>query len=67
VSSGIGGTLRFIGILAVLMLGGLALLAVFDLVSRDILQDWAVKLVLAAAVAVAVTVAIAALARRGSD
>lgn len=61
------GTLRLLGIIAVSLLGGLALLVVLDVLPRELLQDWAVKLLLVIAILAVVTLVVALLARKGPD
>jgi hypothetical protein len=59
------GTLRLIGMLAVVLLGALAVLVVLDLVPRELLQTGAVKLLLVLAIVAAVALVVALLARKG--
>jgi len=59
--SGLGGTLRSIGVLAVLALAGLAALVVLDVIPREQLAEWGTKIGLLAAIAVAAAGGIAAL------
>lgn len=58
-------TLRLIGILAVVLLGTLAVLVVLDLVPRELLQAGAVKLLLVLAIVAVVALVVALLARKG--
>lgn len=60
------GTLRLLGIVAVVLLGSLALLVVLDILPRDLLQTWAVKLLLVTGILALVALVVALLARRGS-
>lgn len=64
-SNPILGTLRLIGMLAVVLLGALAVLVVLDLVPRELLQTGAVKLLLVLAIIAAVALVVALLARKG--
>lgn len=59
------GTLRLIGMLAVVLLGALAVLVVLDVVPRELLQTGTVKLLLVLAIVAAVALVVAALARKG--
>ena len=65
-SNSIAATLRLIGMLAVVLLGALAILVVLDIVPREFLQTGAVKLLLVLAVVAAVALVVALLARKGS-
>ena len=56
---------RLLGMLAVVLLGALAVLVVLDIVPRELLQTGAVKLLLVVAIVAAVTLVVAVLARRG--
>jgi hypothetical protein len=58
-------TLRLIGMLAVVLLGTLAVLVVLDIVPREFLQTGAVKLLLVLAIVAAVALVVALLARKG--
>lgn len=58
-------TLRLIGMLAVVLLGALAVLVVLDIVPREFLQTGAVKLLLVVAIVAAVALVVALLARKG--
>ena len=64
-SNPILGTLRLIGMLAVVLLGALAVLVVLDLVPRELLQTGAVKLMLVLAIVAAVALVVVLLARKG--
>lgn len=58
-------SLRLLGMLAVALLGALAILVVLDIVPRELLQTGAVKLLLVVAIVAAVALIVALLARRG--
>jgi hypothetical protein len=60
------GTLRLLGIIAVVLLGSLALLVVLDILPRDLLQTWVVKLLLVIGILALVALVVALLVRRGS-
>ena len=64
-SNSVLATLRLIGMLAVVLLGALAVLVVLDLVPRELLQTGAVKLLLVLAIIAAVALVVALLARKG--
>jgi hypothetical protein len=64
-SNSIVATLRLIGMIAVVLLGALALLVVLDLVPREFLQTGAVKLLLVLAIVAVVALVVALLARKG--
>lgn len=63
-TSGIAGTLKSIGVVAVLLLGLLAAGFVLDLVPRDVIGDLATKVVLLAAIVAVVAFLIGALVSR---
>ncbi len=65
-SNSIAATLRLIGMLAVVLLGALAILVVLDIVPRELLQTGAAKLLLVLAIVAAVALVVALLARKGS-
>lgn len=64
-SNSVLATLRLIGMLAVVLLGTLAVLVVLDIVPREFLQTGAVKLLLVLAIAATVALVVALLARKG--
>lgn len=64
-SSNVLAVFRLIGILAVVLLGALAILAVLDILPRELLQSWGVKLLLVTGVLAVVALVVALLARRG--
>lgn len=64
-SANVLGVLRLIGILAVVLLGGLAVLVVLDIVPRELLQDGAVRLVLVLGIVAVVSLVVALLLRSG--
>ena len=57
-------TLRLVGIVAVTLLGGLAVLVVLDILPREMLQTWVVKLLLVAGILTVVALVVALLARK---
>ncbi|MCK7580849.1 MAG: hypothetical protein MZV65_37980 [Chromatiales bacterium] len=57
-------TLRLIGMLAVVLLGMLAVLVVLDIVPRELLQSGAVKLLLVLGVVAVVALVVSLLARK---
>jgi hypothetical protein len=65
--SGLRGVLKFIGILAVLLLATLGALFVLDVFPREMLSDAAVKSVVILGIAAVASVAIGLLVRGGSS
>jgi len=63
-SQGMSGTLRLTAIIATVLLGGLAMLVVLDIVPREFLQDWSVKLVMVVGILAVVTLLVALLSRK---
>ena len=63
-SHSIFATLRLVGIVAVTLLGGLAVLVVLDILPREMLQTWIVKLLLVAGILTVVALVVALLARK---
>ena len=64
-SAPVVGVLRLVGVLAVVLLGVLAVLVVLDILPRDLFQTWGVKMLLVAGIAGVVALAVALLSRKG--
>ena len=64
---GMAGVLKFIGILAVLLLAALGVLFVLDIVPREMLGDAAVKSIVVLGIVAVASVAVGLLARGRSD
>jgi hypothetical protein len=65
--AGLAGVLKFIGILAVLLLAGLGMLFVLDIIPREMLGDAAVKSLVVLGIVAAASVAVGLLARGRSN
>jgi hypothetical protein len=65
--SGVAGTLKFIGILAVLLLAVMAMLFVLDVFPREMLGDATVKALVVLGIVAVASVAIGLLARGRSN
>ena len=61
------GILRLIAALAVVLLGALAVLVVLDILPRDLLQTWGIKVLLVTGIIGVVALAVALLSRKGSE
>ena len=63
---GLGGVMRAVGAITVVLLAGIAILAVLDVIPREALQEWATKGVLLAVIVAAAAVLLFVLARGGN-
>jgi len=61
------GVLRLVAVLAVVLLGALAVLVVLDILPRELLQTWGIKVLLVTAVVGVVALVVALLSRKGSN
>ena len=59
------GLLRLVAALAVVLLGTLAVLVVLDILPRDLLQTWGIKVLLVTGILGVVALAVTLLARKG--
>lgn len=58
--------LRLIATLSVVLLGALAILVVLDIIPRDLLQAWAIKVLLVTGIIAIIALVVSLLARKGS-
>jgi len=65
VSAPVLGLLRLVAALAVVLLGTLAVLVVLDILPRDLLQTWGIKVLLVTGILGVVALAVTLLARKG--
>ena len=61
------GMLRLVAALAVILLGALAVLAVLDILPRDLLQAWIIKVFLVTGIVGVVALVVALLSRKGPE
>jgi ABC-type enterochelin transport system permease subunit len=61
------GVLRLVAALAVVLLGALAVLVVLDILPRDLLQAWSIKVLLVTGILGVVALAVALLSRKGPE
>lgn len=64
-STKVSGVLRLVATLAVVLLGTLAVLVVLDIIPRDLLQTWGVKVLLVTGIIAVTAFAVSLLARKG--
>lgn len=63
-SASVSGVLRLIATLAVVLLGALAVLVVLDIIPRDLLQTWGVKVLLVTGIIAVTALVVSLLARK---
>lgn len=63
-SASVSGVLRLIATLAVVLLGALAVLVVLDIIPRDLLQDWGIKVLLVTGIIAVTALVVSLLARK---
>lgn len=61
------GVLRLVAVLAAILLGALAVLVVLDILPRELLQSWGIKVLLVTGIVGAVALVVGLLARRGPE
>jgi len=61
---GMSGSLRLVAMIAVALLGTLAILVVLDIVPREALQNWSIKLVLVVGILAVVSLIVSLLSRK---
>lgn len=66
-SASVVGELRLAAVLAVVLLGALAVLVVLDILPRSLLQTWGVKVSLVTGIVGVVALVVALLSRKGSE
>ena len=66
-STAVVGVLRLVAALAVVLLGALAVLVVLDILPRDLLQAWGIKVLLVTGIIGVVALAVTLLSRKGSE
>ena len=66
-SAPVVGVLRLVGVLAVVLLGVLAVLVVLDILPRESLQAWGIKVLLVTGIIGVVALVVALLSRKGSE
>ena len=66
-STPVVGVLRLVAALAVVLLGALAVLVVLDILPRESLQAWGIKVLLVTGIIGAVALVVALLSRKGSE
>ena len=66
-STPVVGVLRLVAALAVVLLGALAVLVVLDILPRELLQTWGIKVLLVTAIVGVVALVVALLSRKGSN
>lgn len=59
------GVLRLVATLAVVLLGTLAVLVVLDIIPRDLLQTWGIKVLLVTGIIAVTALVVSLLARKG--
>lgn len=64
-STKVSGVLRLIATLAVVLLGTLAVLVVLDIIPRDLLQAWSIKVLLVTGIIAVTALVVSLLARKG--
>ena len=64
-SAPVSGVLRLVAALAVILLGALAVLVVLDIIPRDLLQTWGVKVLLVTGIVAVTALVVALLSRNG--
>lgn len=64
-SSSVSGLLRLVAALAVVLLGALAVLVVLDIIPRDLLHSWGVKVLLVTGIVAVTALVVALLSRNG--
>ena len=66
-STAVVGVLRLVAALAVVLLGVLAVLVVLDILPRESLQAWGIKVLLVTGIIGVVALVVALLSRKGSE
>ena len=66
-SAAVVGVLRLVAALAVVLLGALAVLVVLDILPRESLQAWGIKVLLVTGIIGAVALVVALLSRKGPE
>lgn len=66
-STPVVGVLRLVAALAVVLLGALAVLVVLDILPRESLQAWGIKVLLVTGIIGVVALVVALLSRKGSE
>ena len=66
-STAVVGVLRLVAALAVVLLGALAVLVVLDILPRDLLQAWGIKVLLVTGIIGVVALAVTLLSRKGPE
>ncbi|MEK7711714.1 MAG: hypothetical protein AAB312_01520 [Pseudomonadota bacterium] len=66
-STPVVGVLRLVAALAVVLLGALTVLVVLDILPRELLQVWSIKVLLVTGIIGVVALAVALLSRKGPE
>ena len=66
-STAVGGVLRLVAALAVVLLGALAVLVVLDILPRELLQTWGIKVLLVTGIIGVVALVVTLLSRKGPE
>ena len=64
-STNISPVLRLVATLAVVLLGALAILVVLDIIPRDLLQAWGIKVLLVTGIIAVTALVVSLLSRKG--
>lgn len=64
-STNISAVLRLVATLAVVLLGSLAILVVLDIIPRDLLQAWGIKVLLVTGIIAVTALVVSLLAHKG--
>jgi ABC-type enterochelin transport system permease subunit len=67
VSTAVVGVLRLVAALAVVLLGALAVLVVLDILPRELLQTWGIKVLLVTGIIGVVALVVTLLSRKGPE
>ena len=66
-STAVGGVLRLVAALAVVLLGALAVLVVLDILPRELLLTWGIKVLLVTGIIGVVALVVTLLSRKGPE
>ena len=66
-STAVVGVLRLVAALAVVLLGALAVLVVLDILPRELLQTWGIKVLLVTGIIGVVALVVTLLSRKGPE